>query len=109
MTRVEGFGDGLGGKDADAGWEGAVEGVAEIFGRNVACEPKTGHLGEGVNAGVCATGALWEDGFAGDLADGFGQCALDGRKAGLDLPTVEVGAVVTESELPVRHKGQKVC
>ena len=109
MARVEGFGNNFGREYPNTRREGVVEGALQILGWNVAPESKTGHLAERMNAGIGAAGALWEDGFAGDLADGFGECALDGRKAGLNLPTVEVGAVVTESELPVRHKEQKVC
>ena len=61
-------------------------------------EGEGGDLGEGVDAGVGAAGALREDGLAGDVVDGLGESALDGGKAGLDLPAVEGRAVVGEDE-----------
>jgi hypothetical protein len=57
-----------------------------------------------VDAGIGAAGALREDGFAGDVADGAGEGALDGGEVGLDLPAVVGGAVVGEDDLPVRHE-----
>ena len=60
-------------------------------------------LGEGVYAGVRAACAVDEDFFLGDLAGGFGDGALDGGLAGLDLPAVEGGAVVGDCEFEVAH------
>ena len=65
-----------------------------LAGRDGGGEGEGGDLGEGVDAGVGAAGALGEDGFTGDVVEGLGEGALDGEKAGLDLPAVEVGAVV---------------
>ena len=48
-----------------------------------------GDLREGVDAGVGAAGALGEDGFAGEVEDGFGERSLDGGEAGLYLPAVK--------------------
>ena len=39
--------------------------------------------------------ALGQDGLSGDAVDGLGESALDGWEGGLDLPTVEGGAVVS--------------
>ncbi len=61
-------------------------------------EGEGGDLGEGVDAGVGAAGALGEDGFSGDVVDGVGEGALDGGEIGLDLPAVEGGSVVGEDE-----------
>ena len=69
-------------------------------------EKEAGDLAEGVDAGVGASGALREDGFPGDVADGFGESALDGWERRLDLPAVEGGAVVGEGELPVLGLGR---
>ena len=62
-----------------------------------------GDLAEGVDADVGAACAVDEDFFLGDLAGGFGDGALDGRLAGLDLPAVEGGAVVGDGEFEVAH------
>ena len=51
-------------------------------------------LAERVDAGVGAAGAVDGDRFLGDLADGVVEGALDRWQAGLELPAVEVGAVV---------------
>ena len=64
---------------------------------------EAGDLGEGVDAGVGAAGALGKDALADGAVDGVGEQALDGGEVGLDLPSAEGGAVVGESELPVRH------
>ena len=69
-------------------------------------EKEAGDLAEGVDAGVGASGALRERGFAGDAADGGLEFALDGALAGLDLPAAEIGAVVGEGELPVLGLGR---
>ena len=52
------------------------------------------YLAEGVNAGVGAAGAEEEDFFLRDLAGGIGYGALDRWQARLQLPAVELGAVV---------------
>ena len=82
----------------------AVEGVVEVWGGDGNGEREGGDLGKGVNAGVGATGALGEDGFAGDVVDGMGEGALHGGEVGLDLPAVVGGSVVGEDDLPVRHE-----
>ena len=87
-------GDVVGGEDADAGGEGAVEGAEEVGGGDGGVEGEGGDLREGVDAGVGAAGALGENGLAGDVVEGVGEGALDGGQAGLDLPAVEGGAVV---------------
>jgi len=103
VAGVEGFGGVLGGEDADAGWEGAVEGAVEVCRRDGRVEREGGYLRESVDSGVGAAGALREDGFAGDAVDGFGERALHGGEIGLDLPSVVGRSVVGECELPVRH------
>lgn len=103
VAGVEVFGDGGDGEDADAGWEGAVEGAMEICGGDRDGEGEGGDLGEGVDAGVGAAGALGENGLAGDAMDGLGERALYGGEGWLDLPAVVGGSVVGEDCLPVRH------
>lgn len=70
-------------------------------------EGEGGYLGERVDPGVGAAGALGENGFAGDAMDGFGECALDGGEVGLNLPAVIGGSIVGEDELPV-HESDEV-
>ncbi len=60
-------------------------------------------LAEGVDTGVGAAGTLRKHGFAGDVVDRGGERALDCNERGLDLPTVEVGAVVRQDEFPALH------
>jgi hypothetical protein len=75
----------------------------EVRGGDGDGEGEGGDLGEGVNAGVGAAGALGEDGFAGDAMDGLGERALYGGERRLDLPAVVGGSVVGQDCLPVRH------
>jgi hypothetical protein len=94
---------GFDGEDADGGWEAAVEGAVEVGGGDGRGEGEAGDLGEGVDTGVGAAGALREDAFAGGAVDGVGECALDGGECGLDLPAAVGCAVVGEDELEVGH------
>lgn len=103
MAGVEVRGDLLDGEDANAGREDAVEGAVEVEGGDGDVQREGGDLGEGVNSGVGAAGALGEHGFAGDVKDGLGQGALDGGEVGLDLPAVVGRAVVGEGGFPVGH------
>jgi hypothetical protein len=57
-----------------------------------------------VDSGVGASAALREDALAGDALDGVGQFSLDSAVAGLDLPAVEIGSVIGESELPIHAR-----
>ena len=81
-----------------AGGKAVVEHDAEVGGGNGAGGLKGCDLGEGVNAGVGASGALGQELFSGEALDGFGESSLDGGLAGLDLPAVKGGAVVGEGE-----------
>ena len=103
VAGVEFGGDGFDGEDADAGWEGSVESAVEVGGGDGDVEREGGDLGEGVDAGVGAAGALRENGLAGDVADGVRESALNGGEVGLDLPAVVGGSIVGEGDLPVRH------
>ena len=105
VAGMEGGGDGFDGEDTDAGGKAAVEGAVQVGGGDGRGEREAGDLGEGVNAGVGAAGALGEDALAGGAVDGVGEQALDGGKVGLDLPSAVRGAIVGEGELPVRHGG----
>jgi len=89
--------------DADAGGEDVIEGSLEVGGGDGRAERDGGYLADGVHTGVCATGALGENGFYGDVMEGLGEGALDGGEGGLNLPAVIRRAVVGDCELPVRH------
>ena len=103
VASMEVFRDFLDGEYTDARWKGAVEGSVEVGWRDGNGEREGCDLGEGVDSGVGAAGALREDGLAGDVVDGVSEGSLDGGEVGLDLPTVEGGSVVGEDDLPVRH------
>ena len=93
--RMDGFGD------ADRGWESSVEGPEETGGRDIGSKGKAGHLAERMDAGIGAAGALGQDGFTGDVQEGAGERALNGRETGLHLPPVKGSAVIGEGELPI--------
>ena len=103
VSGVEVVGDGFDGEDADAWGKGAVEGAMKVGRGDGDGEREGRDLGEGVDPGVGAAGALGEDGFAGNAVDGVGEGALDGGEVGLNLPSVVGGSVVGEDDLPVRH------
>ena len=101
VAGVEGVGGVFKGEDADAGGKDAIESAVEVGGGDGGAEGEGGDLGEGVDAGVSAAGALGEDRLGGDVGDGAGEGSLDGGQAGLDLPAVEGCAVVDESGFEV--------
>ncbi len=100
---MEGRGDRFDRENADRGGKDAVEGAVQVRGGNGGRESEAGDLREGVNAGVCAAGALGKNALAGDPGDGVGEVSLHGGESRLDLPAMQVGAVVAEDRLPERH------
>lgn len=106
---VEGVGDLLGGEHADAGGEFGVECGDPVEG--VHGEPgggvEVGDLGEGVDAGIGAAGAVDAHGLLGDFGGGGLEEILNGVAAGLGLPAVVRAAVVGEGELEA-HGGKRV-
>ena len=91
------------GYDADRWRKQGVQGAMEFGSGEGGLRFEIRDLGESVDAGVGAACAMDEDFFLGDLAGGFGDGALDGRLAGLDLPAMEGGAVVGDGEFEVAH------
>ena len=77
----------------------------QIFRRNGRGEREAGHLAEGMNASVGASGALRQRRFAGDPPERGLQLTLDGGLAGLHLPAAEIRAVVGQGQLPVLLDG----
>ena len=98
VAGMEAFRHFIDGEDANGGGKPVVEHDAEVCGRNGAGGLKGCDLGEGVNAGVGASGALGQKLLSGEALDGVGQSALDGGLAGLNLPAVEGRAVIGERE-----------
>jgi hypothetical protein len=105
VAGVEGGWNFFAGEDADGVWEAMVEGALEVDGGDGRGEGEAGDLGESVDAGVSATGALGQNALSGDAEEGVGEQTLDGRQDGLDLPAVVGRAVVGEDELEVGHVG----
>jgi len=103
VSGVEVCGNFFDGDDSDAGGKDVIEGALEVGGGDGGRERDAGDLPECVDTGVGASGALGEDGFAGDVMEGPGEGALNSGKAGLNLPAVIRRAVVGDCELPVRH------
>jgi hypothetical protein len=79
--------------------------VEEVFRGDARQEGEAGNLAKGVDAGVCAAGALGEGGLAGNPAESGLELSLDGGFTGLNLPAAEVGAVVGQGEFPDARTG----
>lgn len=58
-----------------------------------------------MDAGIGSARALGQRRFSRDAAESGLEFSLDGWKAGLDLPTLKIGAVVGEGELPGLEAG----
>lgn len=54
-----------------------------------------------MDACIGAAGALWQGFFAGEVFESGQQRPLNGHSVGLDLPTSEVVAIVSEREFKV--------
>ena len=98
VAGVEFRGHLIGGEDADGGGKTVIEDDAEVCDRNGAGGLKGRDLGEGMDAGVGASGALGQKLLSGEALDGLRQGTLDGGLAGLDLPAVKGGAIIGEGE-----------
>ena len=88
---------------ADAGGKTAIKRELETIGRDGRLERKRSDLPESVNTGISPAGALRQHPLSDGTVNGIGERTLNGRKARLNLPAVECGAVVRERELPMRH------
>ena len=89
------------GKNTDGAGQYIIEGAAEICCRNWRLKHYGCGLGERVDAGIGASGALRKSLFAGQLFNNGHQCPLDGGAIGLDLPSGEVVAVVSQREFEI--------
>ena len=93
------------GQDAHVPWQVRVDRVPKPGRRDrVDIGAKARHLARGVNAGVRAAGGEHADGVTVHALEPGFQHALDGPAAALNLPALEVGAVVGEGELVARYR-----
>ena len=58
-----------------------------------------------MDACISAARALWESFFAGEVFESGHQRPLNGQSVGLDLPTSEVVAIVSEREFEISQVG----
>jgi hypothetical protein len=98
VAGVEVFGHFIHGEYPDGGGETIIEHNAKIRGRDRAFSLEGYDLGEGVDSSVRASGALRQQLLPCQALYGAGQGALNGRLAGLNLPSVEGRAVIGERE-----------
>ena len=83
--------------------EQAVHRTEEITGGNGVGERERSNLAQRMNTGVGPSGALHIDRDAFDLGERVLQDALNGGAIRLDLPAVEVRAIVCESRFEMAH------
>src|SRR5581483_2589792 len=87
----------------DGGRKYVVQSYNQILLRDGRCGGEGRYLGQGVDSGIGASGALGKDLLAGDSGDGLCQRALNRAQAGLHLPAMEFRSIVREGELKVAH------
>jgi len=100
MPRMKRRRDAFQGEDANILWQGAVKGAMEIFRGYWSRQCAGCHLSQGVYTGVCAAGTLRQYLLSGNAFDGRSEFSLDGAMPGLHLPSVKIGAIVCDHELP---------
>jgi hypothetical protein len=89
------------GKDAYGPRKHVIERAHEIWRGNWRFDSNGGDLGQCVDAGVGASGALRQRFFTGQLFESGHQCPLNGHTVRLDLPSGEVMAIVSEREFKI--------
>jgi hypothetical protein len=100
---VEGLADFFGGDDADGMRQHGIHAALKFGGGEIGMGFEMRDLAEGVDSGVGAAGAVDGDALLSDFLEGVFEGALDGGDLGLELPAVEVGAVVGDGEFDVLH------
>ena len=98
---VEVFGSGFDRFDSDIWLKDFVESALEFFEGEVGGPSAVEDLSQSVNAGVGASCTGDFDGRAAEFFEGGFNGFLDGGGVGLDLPSGEVGAVVTDDGFDV--------
>src|SRR5580698_1451310 len=98
---VESLADFLGGDDADGMRQHGIHAALKFGGGEIGMRFEVGDLAQGVDSPVGAAGAVNGHALLGDFLEGVFEGALDGGDFGLELPAVEVGAVVGDGEFDV--------
>lgn len=109
VAGVEAVGHFIDGEDSNGGGEAVVEHGAKVGDWDRAGGLEGCDLSESVDSGVGAARALRQELFSGEALDDSGERALDGGLAGLDLPAVEGGAIIGESEFESTHCEVQGC
>ncbi len=93
-------------EDADFAREIGVEGGGPVH-FSGAVDVGVGALGEGVDAGVRAAGAVDGDAAAAEGGECGFEVILDGAAAGLALPAAKGGAVVCDDEAQAHQSARR--
>ncbi len=96
VPRMEAYLDFIDCQDSNGGGKAVIEHGAKVGDRYGTAGFKTYDLRQCMNARIGASGALWQKLFPREALDHRCQRALNGGPAGLDLPSVEGGAVIGE-------------
>src|SRR5260370_13540100 len=70
---------------------------------------KAADLAKRVNAGVGASGGMQNDVFLRQATEHANDFPLNRRLVRLNLPAVEIGAVVSDGELEIAHAGTRIA
>ena len=100
MASVEILGSMLGRQNPNGRGQRAIQRPEQIGWRDGRVQRKARHLTERVDTRVGASGALRKHRFASDVVDSSGDRPLNRGERRLNLPAVEVSAVVRKSEFP---------
>src|SRR5262249_17265191 len=75
----------------------------EIRRRNGCRQGKTRHLSQRMDSGIRPPAPLRQYAFAGNALNGIRQRTLNGYPVRLNLPAMEVCAVISQHQLPPRY------
>ncbi len=98
----------LGGHNANRGRQQRVQRAVKFGSGKSRLRAKAADLAQRVDAGVGAPGAVELHIFLRDAAQHVHDFALDGRFVCLNLPAVEVRAVVGDGELEITHPSEEL-
>ena len=91
-------------QDANGTRKQSIDGSTQVVRGNGIAEGKSCYLGQRMNARISAAGTGDVDGPALNLSEHVFEDSLNRRKAGLDLPPVKIGPVVTQGESNTPHQ-----
>jgi hypothetical protein len=87
--------------DPDRRRQSVIQNDLEVLNRYRRARLEGNHLTKGMHSRIGPTRTLWQYLFACRPSNNFGQNSLNGRKIGLDLPSMEVRAVVRNRQFEV--------